>query len=185
MSADVYIENDDFIKISKLKIKLTGKREKGFKNPWAITYKEETYVSMNFQENSVLRGVGVFVKLDIEGKYCLAAIKKENVDEMNWSSSKRPRQDHSIALNPLSSIADVLNFQTEKAVSRWKDQSGVKHHILISNTSVKDGLRNSMGHVLRRDNFNRLLACNYKSSEIAKFSLEKVIEIVSSKNKSK
>jgi len=117
-----------------------------------------------------LRATGAFAKFDVEGDFCLIAIKDDHLRALN----KRGSNHYGGGLLGL-----MLN-ESAKDKIRWNDNNMDLYSLILINTTLVDGIHNSVGVELKRKKLNKLLHtdCNHIELESR---IEDVIEILNQK----
>ncbi len=153
--------------IQKIVDAATGKKIKGV-NPWALEYNGENYFHLAFSHD--LNKPNLYVKLDIEGKYCATFIDDGTAD---------------IVLNADTQYEyGLLGFGVSKAISgnkNWKTRYGYKRKILFMDTTQRrsDGkLVPVQGNYLSRRQVKEMLKEHYPGREDEELDFESVAALI-------
>lgn len=167
-------KSDQFIKISKfINIKENEKDDQA-SIAWALLVDRELYINMRYSHD--YQNIELYVKPHITGKIC-AIIIDDNTDQKILSGGT----------NYGVGFQGVLMKESQKWGKNWIDEHGIKHKILIFNTTfIKSNHLNRnvnvSGELLTKKNFNDLLGLALNKDEIDTLSYEKIIAFIKSKN---
>ncbi|WP_188929438.1 hypothetical protein [Dyadobacter endophyticus] len=152
----------------------TKKRIKGAGSTWAIKRGESYYFNMIYSDDFLN---GIFIKLDVVGRYCLSLLDKSTFNRVK-AGSVNPYGGGALGLLANSSIT------WNKAL---KDSTDSKRYIVFIDTKSiepadsprKEGSR---GNLLTRKKVSELMKNNNIEGEAKDMSFEEVIALIKSEN---
>lgn len=152
----------------------TGKRIKGAGASWAIKRGEDYYFNMVYSDD-ILNGI--YVKLNIIGRYCLSILDKKTFNKVK-AGSVNPYGVSALGILANSSIS------WNKALT---DSTDSKHYIVFIDTKSiepRDFPRRESSHanLLSRKKVTEIMKNNNIEGAAKDLSLEEVVDLIKSEN---
>ena len=145
----------------------TGEKIKKGKNAWAIRYNNSNYFNLSYSKYDSTQGI--FVKFNIEGRYCVVVIDKDS-PFINTS------YDYG------GGLIGFLAGESGKWHKKWLDKEGVKKGIFIIDTVIENpNFHSSSAKILNAKRLKKLIKKNKLSIDtktLKELSFEEVMEII-------
>lgn len=146
----------------------TGEKIKKGKNAWAIRYNNSNYFNLSYSKYDSAQGI--FVKFNLEGRYCVVAIDKN-------SPFMSPTEHYGPGVLQL-----ILAEEASKWHKKWLDKEGVKKGIFIIDTVIENSnFHSSSAKVLNAKRLKKLIKKNklpIDTKTLTELSFEEVMDII-------
>jgi len=171
----IKMAGSSFIKAPKM-INESNRKDKLASTSWAIRYNDENYVNMRYSYE--YQNLELYVKPHVEGKFTVIII-----------DSKTHRVITSGGQNYSGGVQGLLIKESAKWGKSWIDENGEKCKIIIFDTSKPErthikGHVNSLGKMLSKNNFNKILSTSLPEDQIKSMTFNEVMKIIAEENKS-
>ncbi len=152
----------------------TKKKVKGGRSSWAIKRGEDYYFNMMYSDDVINN---VFVKLEVVGRYCLAILDRETLNEVR-AGSVNPYGGSALGLLANSSITWNKSM---------KDSTDEKRYIIFIDTSVIAPFEysekvGSRGSFLRKKKVEEMMKSVNMERKARDLSFEEVMELIKDEN---
>jgi|SRR5690606_10129789 len=165
-------QTDKLIRISVFLDVDKGKRSKDAKNPWAILVDSTTYFHFSYFNSLELGIGGLYVKADMEGKYCAVFADKELLRTMTSDTN------HLFG----GGVQGFLIGESRKWGKNWENEKGEKIKIFIVDTSNLLEGDNTDWFILTKSNINEILGLDLLNDEIKQLSVEDIKQLIENAN---
>jgi hypothetical protein len=166
---------DEYISTKQILDAETRKKSKNASMAWAIVYNDETYFHLRYGYD--FKVPFFFVKLDVEGRFCLAIMEPSFLKPMD-------KQRGSYG----GGLTGVLMKDSATWGGNYKDNDGNKKKIIFidtKNLSISipyNRSHNAAGLLLTRDILKQLIGKDNITKDLSTYTVEEIVEIVENLN---
>ncbi len=168
----------DFIYVKDIADIITGKHSANGWKAWAIEYEGNAYQHLTYSYNS--KAPGVFVRIDLKGRFCLAIMDQGSEDSM------KPAPGY-YGGGLINSAAAAIAESASKGVGKFRDKEGNSKLIFIVDTKdlsivLPYKAKNAPAEVLTKSTLKWLVGKENWKGSASDYTVEDIIAIVEDLN---
>ena len=168
----------DFIYVRDIVDIITGKHSANGWKAWAIEHEGNAYQHLTYSYNS--KAPGVFIRIDIKGRFCLAIMDEGSEDSMKSVPGY-------YGGGMINSAAIAIAESASKGVGKFLDKEGNSKLIFIIDTKdlsivLPYKAKNAPAEVLTKSTLKWLVGKEYWKGSVSDYTVEEVKAIVEDLN---
>lgn len=176
---EVKTMGEDFIFVTGIRDPVTRKRPDSGWKVWAIEYEGQAYMHLVYSYESKMPGL--FVRIDVKGRFCLAVMDQEGEGSM-----KSVPTYYGAGL--INAAAGAITESSTKGTGKFQDKEGVYKKVFFIDTKdlsfvVPYKSRNAPAELLTRSTLKWLVGKDKFEGSTDDYTVEEIIAIVEDLNR--